>query len=134
MESMKTQVSFLFFLILSFVSVAPATEMLLSLPVGNISGLTSNYKTVKYLGIPYAAPPVGDLRWKAPKEPQAWSGVLQAHQMKSACPQKGNFFANVTSDKFGLPVGDEDCLYLNVWTPQDQSYKRPVVVWIHGGS
>jgi para-nitrobenzyl esterase len=102
---------------------------------GAVAGIPGKYNTIKFLGIPYAEPPIGEMRWKAPRDPQTWSGVLNANKMKSACPQKGNFFANVPSSEFGKPVGNEDCLYLNVWTPEKPSpVKRPVVLWIHGGS
>jgi para-nitrobenzyl esterase len=130
---MKTTICLIITTLVSFSWVAFADEVRTTIS-GDVSGLSASYQTTSYLGIPYAAPPVGDLRWKAPRPPSPWSGVLNAHQMKPACMQKGNFFANVSADKFGLPVGDEDCLYLNVWTPPAASYRRPVVVWIHGGS
>ena len=78
-------------------------------------------------GIPYAAPPVGALRWKAPQPVQPWSGVKDATKLSSACPQQANAEAPSGST-------NEDCLYLNVTTPKQQSAKpRAVVVWIPGG-
>ncbi|MFB9838567.1 carboxylesterase/lipase family protein [Actinoallomurus acaciae] len=78
-------------------------------------------------GIPYAAPPVGDLRWTPPQAPQPWSGVRAATEPRSSCPQTAGFLGDAASD-------DEDCLYLNVTTPANSDGKRlPVMFWIHGG-
>jgi para-nitrobenzyl esterase len=79
----------------------------------------------KYLGIPYAAPPVGKLRWQEPQVVQSWKGVKNSINFGSACPQS-YVYAGKTS---------EDCLYLNVWTP-DYYFDSdlPVMVWIHGGA
>lgn len=81
-----------------------------------------------FLGIPYAAPPVGDLRWHAPQAPAAWPGIRDATTAGPQCPQRG---------RPGQPpvVGNEDCLYLNVVTPVDtrRDAQLPVMVWVHGG-
>ncbi len=78
---------------------------------------------VAFEGIPYAAPPVGDLRWR-PTEPVAgWEGVRDASESGAICIQNGG--RNVTQD--------EDCLFLNVWAPRETSEPRPVLFWIHGG-
>ena len=98
--------------------------------------------TWSWKGVPYAAPPVGALRWKAPAEPAAWSGVRQAQSFGNACVQYGRIYgpgANNTYDAtigttLGQAVGQEDCLYLNIWRPAGDAANLPVIVFIHGGS
>ncbi|ONI92608.1 hypothetical protein ALI22I_03160 [Saccharothrix sp. ALI-22-I] len=90
---------------------------------GLVRGSTNAY-TRSYEGIPYAAPPIGDLRWHSPVPPVPWSGVLDATRPGSRCPQAsvGGRPASVT----------EDCLFLDVTTPRG-ARKAPVLVWLHGG-
>jgi para-nitrobenzyl esterase len=97
-----------------------------------------------FRGIPFAAPPTGDLRWREPQPPQPRSGTLQATAFAPACYQDAyltDWYRRVGT-AFGAPASafvdpgvSEDCLYLNVWTPQlDGKAKLPVMVWIYGGS
>src|SRR5208282_4241422 len=83
-----------------------------------------------FLGIPYAAPPVGERRWKAPVAPAKWTGVRKAKEFGAHCMQ-GKIFGDM---KFRDDGGSENCLSLNVWVPVKRpSANLPVMVWIYGG-
>ncbi len=92
---------------------------------GKIEGLQGEGLCV-FKGIPFASPPVGRLRFQAPRKPEPWEGVRDATKYGPSAPQ---------DTMVGMEVGpqNEDCLYLNVWTPAADGQKRPVMVWIHGG-
>ncbi|OQV08325.1 hypothetical protein CLAIMM_12621 [Cladophialophora immunda] len=83
----------------------------------------------KFFGIPYAAPPVGELRWRPPITPSEWEGVRECKTFSPICPQVVG-----TTSPTRQELQSEDCLYLNIWTQSlDASAKRPVMMWIHGG-
>ena len=86
-----------------------------------------------YRGVPFAAPPVGDLRWRPPEPPAAWEGVRDATAAAPACMQNALPAAVRTFYDAGVDRMDEDCLYLNVWTAAEPDDRAPVLVWIHGG-
>jgi para-nitrobenzyl esterase len=104
---------------------------------GLISGAPGKVPGVMaYKGIPFGAPPVGDLRWKPPQPVAPWQGVRDGSQFGDVCMQPvGQGRVNVSVDLPDSPPQSEDCLYLNVWTPaQNANAKLPVMVWIFGGA
>ena len=107
----------------------PDTGLVIATAGGPVRGTTSKDATEEFLGIPYAAPPVGSLRWRPPQPAVRWRGVREATKFARHCPQLG-----ATG---GVPSMSEDCLHLNVFAPagSEHSARRlPVMVWIHGGS
>ncbi len=100
---------------------------------GQIAGTAAGEIEV-FRDIPYAAPPVGALRWRAPKHPAAWAGVRPAVDFGPACPQQGAEGVTDITRYGGAPEPtNEDCLTLNVWAPAHARHAA-VMVWIHGGS
>lgn len=90
-----------------------------------------------FVGIPFGAPPLGDLRWKVPQPVEPWEGVLEAKHFKPACVQSSGLprYKNPAVDEQQSPVMSEDCLYLNVWTPAKATdEKLPVMLWLYGGA
>jgi para-nitrobenzyl esterase len=132
----------------SFLKIAIASALLLQFgsnvragPVhvdgGDIIGANSSDGTIaRYLGIPYAAAPIGGLRWRPPQPVAPWQGILETRHFAPAClqplPAPGSFYQKeffLTSER-----QSEDCLYLNVYAPSRASTDRlPVMVWFHGG-
>jgi para-nitrobenzyl esterase len=109
-----------------------------SIATGRISGVTVPSGIRAFKGIPFAAPPVGELRWKEPRPPAAWEGVRRTDRFSDVCvqPSQPNRIPNnVTVDLPDSPATSEDCLYLNVWTSANRADERlPVMVWIFGGA
>jgi para-nitrobenzyl esterase len=125
----------LFALAITAASAAPSAPTVVTAS-GTVTGVAASYAATPYapaftvknfLGIPYAAPPVGALRWMPPQKPANWTTPLAATQYSNICPQG---FSELT---FG--GGNEDCLYINVQAPTDAApgSKLPVMFWLHGG-
>ena len=131
--------------------VSAAVSEPIHIDSGMVSGIAGKDSNVRvYKGIPFAAPPVGDLRWRAPQPVAKWDGVRMADHFGPTCTAgAGGFGGGRGQGKGGAPKGDqakaappapagpapsEDCLYLNVWTPAKSSSDRlPVIVWNYGG-
>jgi len=108
----------------------------ISIEGGKISGIKSTASdVVAFKGIPFAAPPVGELRWKAPQPVVPWSGVKQCDAFGSSPMQGTPRPFMVYTSEFLIPEQpiSEDCLYLNVWTNAHKGAKHPVFLWIYGG-
>lgn len=116
-------------LILIPLASSGASSSQVKIDTGTIEGKASG-PVRSFLGIPYAAPPVGELRWKPPAPPAKWSGVRAATEFGSRCMQ-GPIYSDMV---FRDPGISEDCLSLNVWTPaKNAKAKLPVMVWVYGG-
>jgi len=94
-----------------------------------------------WLGVPFAKQPVGDLRWKPPVDPASWIDVKNTQKLSEACAQVGSMYGpgnpfETASNRFWKPVGSEDCLYLNIYSPLNSQAgsKLPVLIFVHGGS
>ncbi|WP_194727059.1 carboxylesterase/lipase family protein [Noviherbaspirillum malthae] len=108
--------------------------------IEGISDKASN--TWAWKGIPYASPPVGDLRWRAPTDPAKWNNVRSTAAFGPACAQYGRIYGPGANNRYdetiastlNQAVGSEDCLYLNIWRPATGKSDLPVIVFFHGGS
>src|SRR6202050_1158805 len=107
---------------------SPRTGLIVATTGGTLRGTTAGTAD-EFLGIPYAAPPVGPLRWRPPQPAAPWTGIRAATAFAPHCPQPPS--------GFGVASTSENCLYLNVFTPAGASVggrDLPVMVWIHGGA
>jgi para-nitrobenzyl esterase len=118
----------------------PAEITKRTLGQGVLVGAIGSHASHAWRGIPYAKPPTGELRWRAPLAPEPWEGTLEAVADGSLCPQFASPFGGANGEEASAPIGDEDCLVLNVFAPPFPAEevptgtdRLPVMLWIHGG-
>jgi para-nitrobenzyl esterase len=118
-----------------------ADELTLRNPAaGPVSGQVDENGAISWRGIPYAQPPVGELRWKAPRALKPFTGTYAANSFSDFCTQIGHPLLDIDPSLYGRAIGSEDCLYLNIWAPpavikaDKKAPGLPVMVWVHGGS
>ena len=124
-------------LTIATLSAAANTQNTVTIRNGKLSGAPAKDPSIiAFKGIPYAAPPVGELRWRPPQPPASWTNVRDASAFAASCPQDIVTERKPWTAEFMTHnETNEDCLYLNVWTQaRFTGKKRPVFVWIHGGA
>ncbi|MFF1641494.1 carboxylesterase/lipase family protein [Streptomyces sp. NPDC058246] len=109
-----------------------AATPLVQIPAGRLRGIVEGGVAV-FKGVPYAAPPVSELRWRPAQPHPGWTGVREATDFGPSAPQMFKENGDPVLGEHGSPPFDDDCLTLNVWTPAVDDARRPVMVWIHGG-
>jgi len=136
---MKNLSLFLLICILSVLVLGKDSNPVLTIEGGKVIGVkTATKGIIAYKGIPFAAPPVGDLRWKEPQPVVPWKGIKTADKFGAASMQvtwdPQSFYGKEWRASGSVPF-NEDCLYLNIWTPAagKTDKKLPVAIWIHGG-
>jgi len=123
-------------------ATVPANERTTSLGVVVGNDDSAKNGTYAWKGVPFAKPPVGDLRWRAPADASPWTTPRATQQFGAACASSGrldgpglnNRYDESLGTSLNQTVGSEDCLYLNIWRPATASEKLPVIVFVHGGS
>jgi para-nitrobenzyl esterase len=119
---------------------SPDPDALRSLAQGDVIGFEGRFGAHNWLGLPFAAPPTGALRWRAPRPPEPWEGTREALAGGASCPQLASVRGGPEGEEPGEPIGSEDCLFANVFAPRFAPAelprgvdRLPVMVWIHGG-
>ncbi|KAK1163397.1 carboxylesterase 5A-like isoform X1 [Acipenser oxyrinchus oxyrinchus] len=146
MKEMLSKNALVIYAVLWTVSAATSTvaDPVVSTAYGSLKGKLSSVKGTdqvghEYLGIPFAKPPLGSLRFSAPQPPEPWDGIRDATNQPAMCLQDMQHTAQLMKEvmlEFPMPATSEDCLYLNVYTSREAATKEaklPVMVWIHGG-
>lgn len=115
-------------------TLRPRADQQVTTSYGAVQGATSDLESgvTVYKGIPFATPPVGELRWTAPTSPANWTGILNATSFGADCAQTYSALGLFSSGSYDI---SEDCLYLNIWTPSNatSTSNLPVFLWIYGG-
>ncbi|NBA86911.1 carboxylesterase family protein [Emticicia sp. CRIBPO] len=135
MKTLTSLKPILFTFLIFCTSLAQAQLKKVKTAYGSVTGIIKDHVSI-FKGVPFAAPPVGELRWKAPQPPKKWNGLLNCDTFSASPVQNNPVPFMMWTQEFIAPAKplSEDCLYLNIWTPAaSNKAKLPVIVWIYGG-